>query len=169
MDIFNKVRKHVPLDLVGMGTEEIGLGEVLHPQLPEFISRYRFFFNPIRYTSFGLAVCEAMMTGLPVVGMATTEMPAIFSNGVNGIIHTNIDYLIEEMISMIHDKERAVKLGKTASKRHVKDLILIVSLKIGKKYLLLSLKLKLMKRFNVLGRERKRLKRFIWPSKNKIY
>ena len=112
LDIFNQVRKHIPVDLVGMGTEEIGLGEVLHPQLPEFISRYRFFFNPIRYTSFGLAVCEAMMIGMPVVGMATTEMPAVFQHGVNGILHNDVDVLISEMQYLIDDKERAVRIGR---------------------------------------------------------
>jgi hypothetical protein len=112
LDIFNQVRKHIPVDLVGMGTEEIGLGEVLHPQLPEFISRYRFFFNPIRYTSFGLAVCEAMMIGMPVVGMATTEMPAVFQHGVNGILHNDVDVLIREMQYLIDDKERAVRIGR---------------------------------------------------------
>lgn len=91
LDIFNEARKHVPIDLVGMGTEEIGLGEVLHPQLPSFISRYRFFFNPISYTSLGLAVCEAMMIGLPIVALATTEMPSVFKNGSNGIISNNIE------------------------------------------------------------------------------
>jgi hypothetical protein len=110
-DIFEEVKKHIPLDLVGMGTEGLGRGEVLHPQLPEFISRYRFFFNPIRYTSFGLAVCEAMMGGLPVVGMATTEMPTVFSNKINGIIHTDIHYLINEMRRLIDDRAHAARLG----------------------------------------------------------
>lgn len=111
LDIFNKVRKHVPIDLVGMGTESVGLGEVLHPQIPSFISRYRFFFNPIRYTSFGLAVCEAMMIGLPIVAMSTTEMPAVFQDGVNGIIHNDVDYLINGMLNLIENKEEAVRIG----------------------------------------------------------
>jgi hypothetical protein len=51
-DIFEHVREHVPLDLIGMGATELGgLGEVKLPQLPAFAARYRFFFNPIRYTS----------------------------------------------------------------------------------------------------------------------
>jgi hypothetical protein len=112
LDIFNKVRKQVPIDLIGMNTQEIGgLGEILHPQLPLFISRYRFFFNPIRYTSFGLAVCEAMRLGVPVVGMATTEMPAVFQNGVNGIIHNNVEYLIEQMLELINNREKAARIG----------------------------------------------------------
>src|SRR5690606_24261105 len=55
-DIFEHVSKQVPLDLIGMGNEPIGLQEVLHPRLPDFIKDYRFFFNPIRYTSLGLSI-----------------------------------------------------------------------------------------------------------------
>lgn len=110
-DIFKKIRKQIPLDLIGMNTGEWGLGEILHPQLPEFISQYRFFFNPIRYTSFGLAVIEAMMTGMPVAGMATTEMPAVF-NGKNGIVHNNTDYLVEQMKILLNNREKAVEMGK---------------------------------------------------------
>src|SRR5439155_16544577 len=55
-DVFEAVRRRVPLELVGMGSEEWGgLGEVPPPDLPAFAARYRFLFNPIRYTSLGLA------------------------------------------------------------------------------------------------------------------
>jgi hypothetical protein len=121
LDIFNEVRKHVPLDLVGMGTGELGLGEVLHPQLPEFISHYRFFFNPIRYTSLGLAVLEAMMQAVPVVGMATTELSTVIRSGENGILDTNIPELISAMKLLLNDKNYAESLGRngraTALKR----------------------------------------------------
>lgn len=111
LDIFNEVKKHIPLDLVGMGSEELGLGEVLHPQLPAFLSHYRFFFNPIRYTSLGLAVCEAMMSGMPVVGMATTELVTVINHGVNGFIHTDISVLIAEMKTLLSDKSLAEQIG----------------------------------------------------------
>jgi glycosyltransferase involved in cell wall biosynthesis len=112
LDIFLEARKHVPLDLIGMNTEELGgLGEVLHPRLPEFISRYRFLFNPIRYTSLGLAVLEAMMAGVPVVGMATTEMVTVFTNGVTGYVHTDLSYLISKMTLLLEDKVLAEQLG----------------------------------------------------------
>ena len=110
-DIFQEVKKHVPLDLIGMGTEGHGLGEVLHPQLPEFISKYRFFFNPIRYTSHGLAVCEAMMLGIPVIGMATTEMPIVIQNDYNGFIHTDISVLILKMKELLNNKQQALDMG----------------------------------------------------------
>jgi glycosyltransferase involved in cell wall biosynthesis len=112
LDVFLEVRKHVPLDLIGMNTENVGgLGEILHPALPAFIKQYRFFFNPIRYTSLGLAVLEAMMTGIPVVGLATTEMVTVVRDGESGCLHTNISYLIERMKELLNDREMAARLG----------------------------------------------------------
>jgi hypothetical protein len=111
LDVFMEVRKHIPLDLVGMGTGELGLGEVLHPQLPEFISQYRFFFNPIRYTSLGLAVCEAMMMGMPVVGLATTELATVIDNGHSGYVHTDVSYLVEQMKRLLSDAGHAEQVG----------------------------------------------------------
>lgn len=116
-DIFNEVKKHVPLDLIGMGTKEYGgLGEILHPQIPSFISRYRFFFNPIRYTSLGLAVCEAMMTGIPIVALATTEYVTVLKNNVSGIIDTNVDYLIKKMKELLNNKDFATSVGNEGKK-----------------------------------------------------
>jgi len=116
-DIYEEVRKQIPLDLVGMGTKEYGgLGEIPHPELPAFISRYRFFFNPIRYTSFGLAVCEAMMIGIPVVALATTEYATVFRDGVNGYAHTNVDYLTDMMKLLLHDKALAISIGQEGKK-----------------------------------------------------
>jgi len=112
LDIFLEVRKHVPLDLIGMDTKKIGgLGEILHPQLPDFIKDYRFMFNPIRYTSLGLAVIEAMMVGLPVVGLATTEMVTVIRDGESGILNTNVEYLIAGMKKLLNDQDLAAKLG----------------------------------------------------------
>lgn len=38
LDVFEKVRQEVPLDLVGMGAKELGgFGEIPHEELPEFI------------------------------------------------------------------------------------------------------------------------------------
>jgi glycosyltransferase involved in cell wall biosynthesis len=112
LDLFRKVRKEIPLDLVGMESEDLGgLGEISPPELPSFIGQYRFFFNPIRYTSLGLAVCEAMMIGMPIVGLATTEMSITIKNDQSGYIHTDIDYLIEKMHLLLQDRDKARELG----------------------------------------------------------
>lgn len=110
-DIFKEVKERIPVDLVGMGTGEWGLGEVLHPQLPAFEVQYRFFFNPIRYTSLGLAICEAMMMGIPVVGLATTELSSVIDNGYSGFIHTDVNYLIDKMQLLLNDRSLAREIG----------------------------------------------------------
>ncbi len=117
-DLFERVRREVPLDLVGMLSHEAGgLGEVGHRALPAFEARYRFFFNPIRYTSLGLAVCEAMMLGMPVLGLATTEMVTAIENGVSGYVETDLRRLIDRMQGLIADPGEARRLGEGARRR----------------------------------------------------
>ncbi|HSH21272.1 MAG TPA: glycosyltransferase family 4 protein, partial [Candidatus Caenarcaniphilales bacterium] len=113
-DVFARVRDEadVPLDLIGMGADELGgLGEVRLAELPAFVARYRFFFNPIRYTSLGLAVCEAMLVGLPICGLATTEMVRVIEDGVSGYLDTNVEALVPRMRQLLADPELARHLG----------------------------------------------------------
>ena len=117
-DIFEQVRKRVPLDLVGMDAKSMGgLGEISHEDLPRLVARYRFFFHPIRYTSLGLALCEAMMLGVPIVGLATTELSTVIKNGYSGYIDTDIDRLVEHMQALIDDPTLAHRLGKGAKQQ----------------------------------------------------
>jgi glycosyltransferase involved in cell wall biosynthesis len=121
LDIFEKVRKEIPLDIAGIGSDEIGgLGEIPMPELHSFISKYRFFFNPIRYTSLGLAVCEAMMVGMPIIGLATTEMPIAVENHISGFIHTNVEFLIGKMKLLLEDRGKALELSEGAKASAVK-------------------------------------------------
>ena len=114
-DVFERARREVPLDLVGLLSEEVGgLGEVPPPELPAFVSRYRFFFHPIRYTSLGLAACEAMMLGMPVVALATTEMATVIENGVSGWIDTDVDQLVAGMRQLLDDPDYGRRLGEGA-------------------------------------------------------
>ncbi|PTX94842.1 LPS biosynthesis transferase [Verrucomicrobia bacterium LW23] len=114
-DIWLKAREQVFLALYGMGWEEAGgLREVRHQELPRLLSHYRFFFNPIRYTSMGLAVCEAMAVGLPIVGFATTEMATAIPNGVAGFVDTKYERLLPRMKELLYDKALAVHLGNGA-------------------------------------------------------
>ena len=117
-DIFVEARAQVPLDLVGMGAEELdGLGEIAHAQLPAFAARYRYLFNPIRYTSLGLAVIEAMMIGMPVVALATTEMVTVIDNGESGFIDTDPVVLVAHMRELGRNPLLARQLGATARRR----------------------------------------------------
>ena len=114
-DVFREASSRVPIDLVGMNADEMGgLGEVQPPELARFAARYRFFFNPIRYTSLGLAICEAMMAGMPIVGLATTELVTVVENGVSGWIDTRLEVLIEHMNALLSDSAEARRLGEGA-------------------------------------------------------
>jgi glycosyltransferase involved in cell wall biosynthesis len=118
IDVFLAAREKVPLDLVGMGAEELGgIGEIQHAQLPAFAANYRFLFNPIRYTSMGLAVIEAMMIGVPVIGLATTEMATAIENGKSGYVDTNISTLVSRMQELIDNPSEARRLGENARRR----------------------------------------------------
>ena len=114
-DVFLAAREEVPLDLVGMAAEELGgIGEIPPTELAAFECRYRFFFNPIRYTSLGLAVCEAMMLGMPIVGLATTEMATAIVNDVAGYVDTNVEKLIGKMQHLLAHPAEAKRLGEGA-------------------------------------------------------
>jgi glycosyltransferase involved in cell wall biosynthesis len=120
-DIFQAMRREIPLDLVGMESEELdGLGEIPHDRLPAFEARYRFFCNPIRYTSLGLAVCEAMMIGMPIVGLATTEMVTAVEHGVSGYLHTDPARLVDGMRALLEDRELARRMGE-AARRYARE------------------------------------------------
>jgi glycosyltransferase involved in cell wall biosynthesis len=88
-----------------------GIGEVPLHRLPEIEAPYRFLFNPIRWTSLGLAVCEAMMIGMPVVGLATTGMVGVVDNGVSGYLDNDPDALVIHMERLLGDREEAHHLS----------------------------------------------------------
>jgi glycosyltransferase involved in cell wall biosynthesis len=115
LDIFEEVRRKIPLDLVGLGSSPVGgLGPIPHDELPEFMAQYRFFFNPIRYTSLGLAIIEAMMVGLPIIGLATTELVSVITSGVNGYLSLKVEDLTRYMSTLLSSPDTARRLGENA-------------------------------------------------------
>lgn len=111
-DLYEKMRKKIPLDLIGMNTkEEGGLGEIKHKDLAESLSSYRFYFHPVRYSSLGLSLVESMMIGLPVVAYATTEIPEILTDGYNGFTSTDTDKLAARMMLLLKHREVANEIG----------------------------------------------------------
>jgi UDP-glucuronate decarboxylase len=53
----------------------------------------------------GLAIVEAMMVGLPIVGLATTELVTVVRNGENGFIDTDVDVLVDCMKELLADAD----------------------------------------------------------------
>ncbi len=118
LDVFQYVREKIPLDLVGIASGELGgLGPLPLGEMPAFEARYRLFFNPIRYTSLGLAVCEAMMIGMPIIGLATTEMATVVENDVSGYVDTDVDKLVQIMRHLLASPAEARRLGEGARRR----------------------------------------------------
>jgi hypothetical protein len=114
-DIFLETQKEIPLDAVGMDTGELGgLGDIPYRNLHRLVADYRFLFSPIRYTSLPLAVIEAMTIGMPVVALATTELPTVIENGRTGYVSCNISELVSFMRLLLKDHREARRLGENA-------------------------------------------------------
>jgi glycosyltransferase involved in cell wall biosynthesis len=112
LDVYREAAARVPLTLFGMdSTAAGGDGEVVNDRLPGVMAAHRFFFNPIRWTSLGLAIIEAMMVGVPIVGLATTELVTVIRNGENGFIDTRLDRLVDSMRALLADPGLARELG----------------------------------------------------------
>jgi glycosyltransferase involved in cell wall biosynthesis len=112
LDVYAQVARQVPLSLIGMNSVDAGgEGEVPNAALPARMAAHRFFFNPIRYTSLGLAVIEAMMVGTPVVALATTELVSVIDDGRNGLIDTRVPLLVDGMRQLLADPQEARRLG----------------------------------------------------------
>lgn len=116
-DLYEEVGAQVPLQLVGMDSESMGgAGEVQQFDLPAVMAAHRFFFNPIRYTSLGLAVVEALHAGLPVVGLATTELASVIDSGNNGFVDTRLPRLVGVMRELLRDRALAGLWGEAGQR-----------------------------------------------------
>ena len=114
-DILLHTQQKIPLDCVGMETEAFGgLGDIPYRDLHRLLADYRFLFSPIRYTSLPLAVIESMTIGMPIVALATTELPTVVLNGETGYVSCDIDTLIEHMRFLLSDYEEASRMGRNA-------------------------------------------------------
>jgi glycosyltransferase involved in cell wall biosynthesis len=111
-DVYRAAAQQVPLTLLGLGSERCGgEGSVANDELPERMAAHRFFFNPIRYTSLGLAVVEAMMVGAPVVALATTEVASVMRHGDTGLIDTRLERLVDCMHQLLREPAEARRIG----------------------------------------------------------
>lgn len=114
-DLFLRARERVPLDVAGIDTERFGgIGDIPYRDLHRRVAAYRFLFSPVRYTSLPLAVIEAMTIGMPVVALATTELPTVIDNGENGYISCDIEELIDRMQFLLSSPGAARRMGEKA-------------------------------------------------------
>jgi hypothetical protein len=111
-DIFQQLRETLPLVAAGMGTEAYGgLGDVPYRDLHRRMAEHRFLLSPMRYTSLPLAVIEALTIGMPVVALATTELPTVIEDGVSGFVSCDLEYLAGRMRELLDDHALARQIG----------------------------------------------------------
>jgi glycosyltransferase involved in cell wall biosynthesis len=55
-----------------------------------------------------------MMTGLPIVALATTEMTTVIRDGENGFIASDPERLVQSMRTLLRERELAAQLGAAA-------------------------------------------------------
>jgi hypothetical protein len=113
-DLLARFESRVPIELFGMGAGARGGFENLpQAQLHGELARRRVYLHPIRWTSLGLSLIEAMHLGMPIVALATTEVPEAVRNGT-GIISTNVRALIESLEQLLANPDRCKELGYNA-------------------------------------------------------
>lgn len=57
-----------------------------HNKMPEIYARFGYFVAPSRTEAQGVAMCEAMACGLPVIASNVGGIPEFVENGINGIL-----------------------------------------------------------------------------------
>jgi glycosyltransferase involved in cell wall biosynthesis len=108
-----RTRSGVPVDLFGMQSESIGGRDIPQADAHDEMAARRVYVHPIRWTSLGLALIEAMHTGLPVVALATTDVADAVPKDA-GVVSNNLDVLASGLRDLAHDHEEAVMRGKAA-------------------------------------------------------
>jgi hypothetical protein len=110
-DLLPRLNGDVPLDLFGMGVGELGgIDDVPQARLHDELARRRVYLHPIRWTSLGLTLLEAMHLGMPVAALATTEVAEAVPPGA-GIVTNRVDALREGLRDLIADPDRAREGG----------------------------------------------------------
>ena len=77
------------------------------------MARRRLYLHPIRWTSLGLSLIEAMHLGMPVVALATTEVPEAVPPEA-GVISTRLDVLADAVRRFAEDPDEARAAGRAA-------------------------------------------------------
>lgn len=113
-DLLPRLNGEVPLRLFGIGCAELGGIENLpQSRLHDEMARRRAYLHPIRWTSLGLSLLEAMHLGMPVVALATTEASEAVPPGA-GLLSTDVEALARGLRELIADPEAARQHGLAA-------------------------------------------------------
>lgn len=113
-DLLPRFSRALPIDLFGIDAGALGGHDdppqsVLHAEMP----RRRVYLHPMRWTSLGLALIEAMHLGMPVVALAATEACEAVAPGC-GVLSTDVDRLCAALRAYARDPDAAREDGRRA-------------------------------------------------------
>jgi hypothetical protein len=110
-DLLERLGAAVPVDLFGMQSQRLagtpGVRSVAD------LARRRLYLHPVRWTSLGLSLLEAMHLGMPVVALATTEVVEAVPPDA-GVVSTRVEVLADAARRLVADPEQARLMGKAA-------------------------------------------------------
>ncbi|BBL81203.1 glycosyl transferase [Rubrobacter xylanophilus] len=113
-DLLGTLGTRVPLDLFGIDASSLGgIGDLPQAHLHREMARRRVYLHSIRWTSLGLSLLEAMHLGMPVVALATTEVPEAVPPEA-GVVSTRPEVLEEALVRFTRDREAAREAGLAA-------------------------------------------------------
>jgi hypothetical protein len=113
-DLLGRLGTHVDIDLYGIGCG--ALGGVEDPPQASFhdeLADHRVYVHPIRWTSLGLTLLEAMHLGMPVVALATTEVGEAVPAAA-GIVSNDVSKLEAALRRLVIDPDEARERGLAA-------------------------------------------------------
>ena len=113
-DLLAPLGEEVPIDLFGIGAGALGgIEDLPQDRLHDEIARRRLYLHPIRWTSLGLSLIEAMHLGMPVVALATTEVAEAVPAGA-GVVTNRMDGLRRGVRELVNDADAAREVGREA-------------------------------------------------------
>jgi hypothetical protein len=113
-DLLEPLRERVPIDVYGMGADALGgIDDLPQERLHDEMGRRRVYLHPIRWTSLGLSLIEAMHIGMPVVALATTEVVEAVPPEA-GVVSNRIDVLGDALARLAGDEWEAAEMGAAA-------------------------------------------------------
>lgn len=112
-DLLPAFRRELDVRIFGMNSEPAGGTDLPHKRLLDELPRHRLYLHPVRWTSLGLSLIEAMSLGMPVVALATTGAPAAVPAGT-GVLSCDVAALVGAARRLIADQPLAVQLGRAA-------------------------------------------------------
>ena len=112
-DLLDGFHAAAPLDLFGMDASALGGEDLPQAALHDAMARRRVYLHPIRWTSLGLSLLEAMHLGMPVVVLGTTEAYEAVPPEA-GAISTRVDVLQDTLRRLVNDPDEARARGELA-------------------------------------------------------